>query len=91
MDRAVYYLRAANGQWPGQIGPRLLDMRVTGSSREKAITKAQQILREQITLPYDHAWLVDDDGWTVWASAEEGFTSVINTEDAQPERSAQTP
>lgn len=91
MDRGVYWLRAANGKWPNQIGADLLYIRVTGSTREKAIAAAQRILREQTKLTYDHAWLKDDDGWTVWASAEDGFETVINTDDAQPERSAQTP
>lgn len=74
MDKYVYRLRAANGIWPKQIGPTILDRRVTGSTRDKAIRKSLEILRDYShKVTFDHAWLVDDDGWTVWPPAEDNM------------------
>lgn len=72
MKPYAYHLFGANGQWPDQIGPVLFELPVAGSSVEQAILNAKRRLaKDSHSIPYDFAWLKDDDGWTVWASAED--------------------
>lgn len=73
MKSYAYHLFGANGSWPDDIGPPLFEIRCAGSTVEKAIADAKRELETRKgTISYDFAWLKDDDGWTVWASAEDG-------------------
>lgn len=73
MKPYAYHLHGANGSWPDDIGPDLFEIRIAGSTVERAIANARKELEDRkAELSYDFAWLKDDDGWTVWASAEDG-------------------
>ncbi len=73
MRSYAYYLHGGKGSWPDDIGPSLFEIRIGGSTVERAIASAKKELEDRKdALSYDFAWLKDDDGWTVWASAEGG-------------------
>lgn len=69
----AYHLFGADGSWvDDDIGPTLFEYPIGASTLEMAIAKAKAKLDEiRDSKPHDFAWLKDDDGWTVWASAED--------------------
>ncbi|WP_363755171.1 hypothetical protein [Sphingobium sp. LSP13-1-1.1] len=49
----------------------VFDVRIIASTVEKAVASARERLASDLsTHDIDHAWLINDDGWTVWSSAE---------------------
>lgn len=76
MEPNWYYLRGAKGDWPNGLSAPVFDIRIIASTVEKAIASAKQRLASELSVhDIDHAWLKDDDGWTVWSTVEDGISA----------------
>ena len=72
----LYHLRGASGEWPDGLAAPVFEVRIVGSTTEKAIAAAKVRLAAELSIyDFHHAWLKNDDGWTVWSSAEDDIGS----------------
>lgn len=77
MEPYLYHLHAAKGSWPDDMTDDVLNVRIVASTIEKARAEAERLLgTAYANLDYDHAWLKNDDGFTIWASADESYWQV---------------
>lgn len=76
MEPHLYHLRGAKGDWPDRLSAPVFEVQIVRFTVEKAIAAAKERLASELAVyDIDHAWLKDDDGWTVWSTAEDHISS----------------